>query len=481
MSTSISLSSGNNVTICVTILQCSPSKEKCNLGAWLVPDGNNKADLDILYSKGRSMSMHIAVSQLKWHKVAIAYKMMLCPAIKSNIHSAVQLCPHRSMLKWKGLTFPHYYSLGWVLAVALSKLSFLDHPPLVPLDSQTHAQTKTLHQAQLLLDHLHQDADIGKLMQIVMENLQLVIGDWRLDQPSPCSNTQSIRGGGGEAVQFCSCKWLLNVWDFVLSIGGRLYLERAWLLEAQQVKSMMYSSWTISFPITPTSPKPLKCLNACQSLLKVLTLADITDGSGSQILKCSLNSTRQSDRRSSYRWSQQVYPSSAAAAAAAWNIFGAKVFPYCSAAPVHPTNCINHLVDGTTLGPYTRNGHTLLTCLHSACFIFQKQAKVCIFWCYFPVHSSWCFTPRAQSPFLTQWQLYQSQLLIKMMHSSQSLPVSPHSHGYTHQSDCTSLMHRPITLSLPQHLSKHPLALWSAMGHCFFPTNISDLVAEYSN
>ena len=92
-----------------------------------------------------------------------------------------------------------------------------------------------------------------------------------------------------------------------------------------------------------------------------------------------------------------------------------------------------------------------------------------------------CFTPMAQSPFLTQWQFYQSQLLIKMMHSSQLLPVSFHSQGYTHQSNCTSLMHRPVTFSHSQHLSKHPLALWSAMGYCFFPTNISDLVAECSN
>ena len=64
MSTSISLSSGNNFTKHVSILQSSTSEGKCNLGAWLAPDGNNKADLEMLCSKGRSMSIHITVSQL---------------------------------------------------------------------------------------------------------------------------------------------------------------------------------------------------------------------------------------------------------------------------------------------------------------------------------------------------------------------------------------------------------------------------------
>ena len=87
ISTSMSLTSGNNYTKCVPILQSSTSKGKRNLGASLAPDGNIKADLEILYSKGRSMSMYIVVSQLKQHKIAIAYKMMLYPAMKYTLRS----------------------------------------------------------------------------------------------------------------------------------------------------------------------------------------------------------------------------------------------------------------------------------------------------------------------------------------------------------------------------------------------------------
>ena len=60
------------------------------------------------------------------------------------------------------------------------------------------------------------------------------------------------------------------------------------------------------------TPKTLKRLNACRIFLQILTLADITDGSGSHILKCSLQGTRHIDRRSSFRWPQQVCPSPAA-------------------------------------------------------------------------------------------------------------------------------------------------------------------------
>ena len=35
--------------------------------------------------------------------------------------------------------------------------------------------------------------------------------------------------------------------------------------------------------------------------------------------------------------------------------------------------------------------------------------------------------------------------------------------------------------SLPHHLGTLPQALRSAMGHCFFPTNISNLETEYNN
>ena len=42
------------------------------LGAWIAPDGNNAADLEILCKKGHSMSHNIAASHLQRHEVMLA-------------------------------------------------------------------------------------------------------------------------------------------------------------------------------------------------------------------------------------------------------------------------------------------------------------------------------------------------------------------------------------------------------------------------
>ena len=59
-------------------------------------------------------------------------------------------------------------------------------------------------------------------------------------------------------------------------------------------------------------PKTIKRLHACSIFLQVITLVNITDGSGCDILKCSLMGVRNSDRCSSYKWPKQIRPSSEA-------------------------------------------------------------------------------------------------------------------------------------------------------------------------
>ena len=204
-------------------------------------------------------------------------------------------------------------------------------------------------------------------MQTVMENLQLVIG----------SALPLFQYPVKQVLQFCSHNWLLNVWDFVLSIGGRIHLERAWALEAQQVNDVFlmdqFTSHTPHF-----TPKTLKRLNACQIFLQVLTLADITDGSGSHILKCSLQGTRQIDRRSSYRWPQQVCPSPAE-----WNIWRKSLsLLFCC-------TCTSNKLR-KPLGRWHNTGPihpkwTYFVDLSSQCLLHIPEGKS-IFRCYLPAH-----------------------------------------------------------------------------------------------
>ena len=196
--------------------------------------------------------------------------------------------------------------LSWMGINRCTKQTLLFGPPSLGALGFTNTWTdQGIAQVQLLLGHLHQDADIGELMQIVMENLHLVIG----------SALPLFQYPVTQVLQLCSRNWLLNVWDFVLSISGIIYLERAWVLEAQQVNDVFLMD-QFTFHIPHFTSKTHKRLNACQIFLQILTLADITDGHGSHVLKCSLKGTRHNDRRNSYRWPYQVCPSPAA-----WNIW----------------------------------------------------------------------------------------------------------------------------------------------------------------
>ena len=64
LKTSIQLTSGNNYNDHISIVQSGPSEGMRNLGAWIAPDGNNAADLTVLCTKGHSISINIAASQL---------------------------------------------------------------------------------------------------------------------------------------------------------------------------------------------------------------------------------------------------------------------------------------------------------------------------------------------------------------------------------------------------------------------------------
>jgi hypothetical protein len=101
------------------------------------------------------------------------------------------------------------------------------------------------------------------------------------------------------------------MWEFLFSIQGKIHLENAWSLAPQPIHDIFLMDAVLEY--TPRfPPKILKCFNSCRIFLQVFTLADICDGSGRDILKCSLHGIRHKDRRSSYEWPKQTWSSPAA-------------------------------------------------------------------------------------------------------------------------------------------------------------------------
>ena len=82
MGLNIALYSGQNASDYTLIPQKDPCNVARNLGARLVPSGNNIDEMSHLIQKGRTLSQNISASRLSRHKVMLAHKTMLRPAMK---------------------------------------------------------------------------------------------------------------------------------------------------------------------------------------------------------------------------------------------------------------------------------------------------------------------------------------------------------------------------------------------------------------
>ena len=217
-------------------------------------------------------------------------------------------------------------------------------------------------------------------------------------------------------------------------------------------------------------PKVLKQLNACRIFLQVLTLADISDGSGREVLKGSLQGSRHNDRRSSYDWPKQLRPS-----AGAWRTWRSTLQALFCVTPKftllrQPLKPWQH--GGPKHQQWSYNVDPSTKCLvHCA-------ELAGIFQCFHPAHSPWLFhfTPsilfarpsklipatvaRSTQQFL---ELTARPMLAQEYEQYTSHPTSP-----------------LVATSIMQHIQNLPIVLHNTLGHCCFPLDTSALVAEFN-
>ena len=127
----------------------------------------------------------------------------------------------------------------------------------------------------------------------------------------PSIDIKKSHAFSSQVLKYCQRTWLLNVCDFLVSIEGTIHLEHKWNLAIQRTHDIFLMD-AIMNHIPHFPPKVLKQMNACRIFLQVLSLADISDGSGREILKSSLQGIWHNDRRSSYDWPKQLRPSAGA-------------------------------------------------------------------------------------------------------------------------------------------------------------------------
>ena len=104
-----------------------------------------------------------------------------------------------------------------------------------------------ISQVQMFLSHMRHQDEIGILLQILLENLQLIIGLPLL--PMTYDPQQFLC--------FVEPLWLKNVWEFIYSIKGHVHLEDCWELGEQRAQDKnLISIWTNSG--WKLSPRELK-------------------------------------------------------------------------------------------------------------------------------------------------------------------------------------------------------------------------------
>jgi hypothetical protein len=277
-----------------------------------------------------------------------------------------------------------------------TKQLLLFWPPSLGLVGFTNKSTNQgIAQIQLFLGHLRKNEEIGVLTNILLETLQLVIG----------SSFPLFHYPLTQVLRFCTRNWLLNVWEFLISIHGTIHLERAWKFELQCTNNVfLMDSFMMHVPHFP--PKTLKCLNACCIFLQVITLADITDRSGTHILPSSLQGIRYNDRPSYYMWLHQIRPS-----LEAWRTWHKTLCTQFFAWPVNQTDCRDPLESGNTMDLSIRSGHTLLTYPPTTYFKDWKELE---HFCGSYLHTHPEYSTLMQSlPFLVHYLQFQSQWPIR--------------------------------------------------------------------
>jgi hypothetical protein len=84
-------------------------------------------------------------------------------------------------------------------------------------------------------------------------------------------------------LKYVESNWLTSLWNVTNYIKATIHIEDAWELQPQRTYDKCIMDIFHSKHLN-LQPKELKQLNACRLFLQVITVADLTDGSGTKII-----------------------------------------------------------------------------------------------------------------------------------------------------------------------------------------------------
>ena len=179
-------------------------------------------------------------------------------------------------------------------------------PPELGAHGFTYTWTdQGIAQLQLLLVHLRQENEIAEALHIVIKHVQLQMGV--TGKPFQFLIAPFLR--------YIEPNWVTAVWLFVDHIQSIVHIKNAWDLTPQRQGDQCLMN-IFQIPQFNIHPKEMKRLNACRLYLQVVTVADITDGSGRFVISQYMKGHKCADRTSTWEWPSQLRPSSVA-----WNLW----------------------------------------------------------------------------------------------------------------------------------------------------------------
>ena len=159
-------------------------------------------------------------------------------------------------------------------------------------------QARGVLQLKYLLSHICQKDELGKLMVCVLEQTQMYAG-----VSSPILT--NLNSEETHKLNYIPAGWIITIRTFLKTFDGSIEFPEAWKPTAQRQHDTIIMD---KIHQTTQSKTTLSRINACQLYLRVSTIADITDPTGTYIEEQFITGDSQ-PCESKLLWPRQFYPS----------------------------------------------------------------------------------------------------------------------------------------------------------------------------
>ena len=289
----ITLTSGNDTDNPKIIQRISTTKGQRTLGVRLAPDGNDFDEYTYRLEQSTKMKQRIKMAPLGREYIGIGFRAIWQMMIQYPLGATCFTKKQCGKIQAKYLpTFLSKMGINRMTATAVRNgPSDLGGMEVFQVETEQGVQ-----HTKLMIAHLRKKDEIGRMLNISIDHLQLQAGvSWPvLSQPGHMTR---------KYVDQC---YVSHTWEFLDSIKSHIRLEPDQWIRQQRVGDSFIMEYITHLP----DIKPIELVHAqrCRLYLGVTTMADICTSNGQEICGWALNGD-DNPRLPIYRFPRQAKPS----------------------------------------------------------------------------------------------------------------------------------------------------------------------------